>query len=214
MTHGPTANLELIAPCGMDCSACSFYLAFINGIPKKRGSICHCTGCRPRNKQCAYLKGQCELLAKNSIDFCFECDRYPCERLRKLDQRYRRCYGVSPIENLEVISRQRRQVLPAPTAASGTVVPNAGGMISVHNQKCFACDKVNESEGLALRKQSGKTKSTIANRNSFPRLPHARRVGTARRHVAGLAALSRRLAGKIRADSVGLRRNHSQSGEA
>ncbi len=29
---------KLLAPCGMDCSACSFYLAYLNGIPKKRGS--------------------------------------------------------------------------------------------------------------------------------------------------------------------------------
>ena len=141
MSYGPTPKFELIAPCGMDCSACSFYLAFINGTPKRRGSICHCTGCRPRNKQCAYLKGQCELLAKNKIDFCFECDRYPCERLRKFDQRYRRSYGVSPIENLEVIRakgidfflRQQRK-------RHGC--PHCGGMISVHNWKCFACDKV------------------------------------------------------------------------
>ena len=141
MAHPRTTESELIAPCGMDCSACSFYLAFINGIPKKRGSICHCSGCRPRNKQCAYLKGQCELLPKNKIDFCFECDRYPCERLRKLDQRYRRCYGVSPIENLEVIRAKGVEFfLRQQRKRHGC--PHCGGMISVHNKQCFACDKV------------------------------------------------------------------------
>ncbi len=39
-------------------------------------------------------------------------------------------------------------------------------------------------------------------------LPHARRMGTPRLHLAGLAALPRRLAGKIRAHSLGLRRDH------
>ena len=45
-------------------------------------------------------------------------------------------------------------------------------------------------------------------------LPHACRVGTARRYLAGMAALSRRLAGKVRADSVGLCRDHPQPGAA
>lgn len=141
MKRESTLDFQLIAPCGMDCSTCSAHLAFLNGVPKKRGNISHCIGCRPRNKQCAYLKGQCGLLAKNKIEFCFECDRYPCERLRKLDQRYRRCYGVSPIENLETIHakgtpfflRQQRK-------RHGC--PNCGGMISIHHQKCFACEKI------------------------------------------------------------------------
>ena len=134
-------NPELIAPCGMDCSSCSAYLAFINGIPRKKGKISHCIGCRPRNKQCAYLKGQCTLLASNAIPFCFECDRYPCERLRKLDHRYRTTYDVSPIENLETI---RAHGMPAflKQQHKRHGCPNCGGMISVHNRKCFACDKV------------------------------------------------------------------------
>ena len=141
MTYEPTAKFDLVAPCGMDCSACSFYLAFLNGIAKKRGSICHCTGCRPRNKQCAYLKGQCELLAKNEVDFCFECARYPCDRLRKLDQRYRRGYGVSPIENLEVIRAKGVEFfLRQQCKRHGC--PHCGRMISIHNKQCFACDKV------------------------------------------------------------------------
>jgi hypothetical protein len=141
MAYGPTAKFELIAPCGMDCSTCSAFLAFLNEVPKKRGHIFHCIGCRPRNKQCAYLKGQCEPLANNKISFCFECDRYPCERLRKLDHRYRRGYGVSPIENLEMIRAQGVEFfLRQQRKRHGC--PQCGGMISVHNKKCFTCDKV------------------------------------------------------------------------
>jgi uncharacterized protein DUF3795 len=141
MKTAPTTKFDLVAPCGMDCWACSFYLAFITGIPKRRGSICHRTGCRPRNKQCAYLKGQCELQPKNKINFCFECDRYPCDRLRKLDQRYSGCYGVSPIENLELI-RAKGVAFFLRQQHERQGCPNCGGMISVHNRKCFACDKV------------------------------------------------------------------------
>ncbi len=141
MKHGPTTNRELIAPCGMDCSTCSAYLAYLNQVPRKRGRVFHCIGCRPRNKQCAYLKGQCELLSGNQIQFCFECPKFPCERLRHFDERYRRCYGVSPIKNLEVVRAEgvdsflRRQ-------RKRHACPDCGGMISIHNKKCFACDKV------------------------------------------------------------------------
>ncbi len=141
MKSGTSTQTHLVAPCGMNCSTCSFYLAFLNEIPKKRGKISHCTGCRPRNKQCAYLKGQCELLAKNKIDFCFECDRYPCERLQKFDQRYRRVYGASPIENLETIRTKGLHVfLRRERQRHGC--PNCGGMISIHNKKCFACEPI------------------------------------------------------------------------
>ncbi len=132
---------ELLAPCGMDCSTCSAYLAFINGIPKKKGSIFHCSGCRPRNKQCAYLKGQCENLSANRIRFCFECADYPCERLLHFDQRYRRTYETSPIENLEKIrAKGITSFLREQQKKHGCAT--CGGMISVHNKKCCVCDKI------------------------------------------------------------------------
>ncbi len=61
---------DLIAPCGMNCAVCSSYLAYSKGIPQKRGAISHCAGCRPRNKQCAYLKGHCDQISKGLLRFC------------------------------------------------------------------------------------------------------------------------------------------------
>jgi len=134
-------NSELLAPCGMDCSTCSFYLAFINGIPKKRGSISQCIGCRPRNKQCAYLKGQCELLPQNKIEFCYQCPRYPCDRLSRFDQRYRRTYGVSPIQNLEDIRDHGVEAFLRAQDKRFSCV-NCGEKVSIHNKKCFVCEKI------------------------------------------------------------------------
>ena len=139
--NGQATKSELLAPCGMDCSSCSFYLAYIHGIPKKRGKISHCTGCRPRNKQCAYLKGQCELLAKNKVRFCFECSKYPCERLSRFDARYRRTYGVSPIRNLEDIRDLGVFTFIRNQDARYSCI-TCGGRLSIHNKKCFACDRI------------------------------------------------------------------------
>ena len=130
---GQATKSDLLAPCGMDCSACSFYLAFINGIPKKRGKISHCIGCRPRNKQCAYLKGQCEPLLKNEVWFCFECPKYPCDPLSRFDARYRRNYGVSPIQNLEGIRDHGVFVFLRSQDAKNSCAA-CGGRISVLNK--------------------------------------------------------------------------------
>jgi len=138
---GQVMKSELLAPCGMDCSSCSFYLAFLNGIPKKRGMISHCTGCRPRNKQCAYLKGQCELLSNHRVTFCFECPKYPCDRLSRFDRRYRQTYGVSPIKNLEDI-REHGVLAFLRNQDEKYSCRTCGGRISVHNKKCFACDRI------------------------------------------------------------------------
>lgn len=36
-------------------------------------------------------------------EYCFSCHKFPCDRLKRLDKRYREKYDVSVIENLEFI---------------------------------------------------------------------------------------------------------------
>ncbi len=35
--------------------------------------------------------------------YCFSCDEFPCDRLKRMDTRYRTKYGMSEIENLQNI---------------------------------------------------------------------------------------------------------------
>jgi Protein of unknown function (DUF3795) len=134
-------RVELFAPCGMDCAVCSAYLAWSHGIPRKRGAITHCAGCRARNKQCAWLKGICAQLRNNRIRYCYQCADFPCAHLRHLDARYRRDYGMSLIENLELIRDAGEQALiDRQQARFGC--EHCGQPRSVHNRKCFACDTV------------------------------------------------------------------------
>ena len=81
---------KLIAPCGMNCGVWRGYLAYSKNILRLRGNVIHCSGCRERNKQCAYLKGHCAQLRERKIDYCFECKEFPCNGLKKLDERYRK----------------------------------------------------------------------------------------------------------------------------
>ena len=56
-----------------------------------------------RNSPCAFIKKQCSRLATKQIKYCFECPDFPCERLEKLDRRYRDQYGMSMIETLRYV---------------------------------------------------------------------------------------------------------------
>lgn len=130
---------DLIAPCGMNCAICSAYLAYLNDAP-----LTKCKGCRPRNKQCAFIKKACrdgKRLLRGEISYCYECRYYPCEKLTKLDKRYREKYGMSMIENLGMIKENGIEEFIKNQYRKYRCV-KCGGLKSVHNKKCFLCEKV------------------------------------------------------------------------
>lgn len=131
---------ELIAPCGMNCGICKAYLAYTKGVPKKRGSVTHCSGCLPRKKNC-YIKRGCKKLLKNEVRFCFECEQMPCAKLDHLDRRYRERYGMSMVSNLRELEEAGMENF-LKTQAVKYKCPECGDVISVHNGKCYTCNKV------------------------------------------------------------------------
>jgi len=129
---------ELIAPCGMDCNVCSGYLALKHEVREKGVKMAYCKGCRPRDKRCAFLKKRCELLLNNKVEFCYECEEFPCENLKHLDKRYRTLFRMSFIDNLNFIKeyglakfleRQKKK----------WQCPDCGEVICCHNGICFNC---------------------------------------------------------------------------
>ncbi len=139
MKKSPAISRELIAPCGMNCAICSRYLAYLNNLKRSQ-----CIGCRPGNKGCNYLFKKCtgvNHVQKGDAVFCFECDQYPCRQINRMDDRYRRNYKMSIKDNLayirkmgigEFIEGQYKKYC----------CPKCGGLISIHNRKCFKCDPV------------------------------------------------------------------------
>jgi len=87
-------NSSLIAPCGMNCALCLHYLRSEN----------RCRGCFTGRKVGGRpIKCSRKLCKNRKGDFCFECNKFPCENIKRLDKRYREKYGMSEIENLEFI---------------------------------------------------------------------------------------------------------------
>ena len=129
---------ELIAPCGMNCAVCSGYLALINDVKKKGAGIPYCTGCRPRDKQCAFLKKRCELLLNGKVKYCYECNDFPCANLVHIDKRYRTSYKMSMIDNLDYIKRNGVGKLLEKEEEKWKC-PECGAAICCHNGICFNC---------------------------------------------------------------------------
>ncbi|MBW2276198.1 MAG: hypothetical protein JRF63_01830 [Deltaproteobacteria bacterium] len=123
----------------MNCAVCSNYLAYATNLKRSQ-----CVGCRPRNELCTYLFEKCTGInhgRKSDTTFCHECEQYPCKQIDRMDKRYRNSYGMSVKDNLARIdeigvSRFAEEQYEKHCCA------RCGGLISVHNRKCFECDEI------------------------------------------------------------------------
>ncbi len=136
----------LIAPCGIYCGACRHYLLKKKNLLEKRGFKQGCDGCRIRNKNCAFIKKDCPWYKKKKVQFCYECDEFPCDRMYRMESIYQEKYKVSMIGNLERIKEVGSQKWLQEQQELYTC-PKCGGEISVHDAECFDCGlKINPNK--------------------------------------------------------------------
>jgi Protein of unknown function (DUF3795) len=139
MADSPTNGTELIAPCGMNCSVCSRYLARRHDVRNKGVKMAYCAGCRPRDRQCTSLKKRCDLLSEHRIQFCYECSAFPCANLERIDARYQKRYRTSFMENLLFIKRHSLADFIKRENAKWRC-RRCGEVVCCHNGLCFSCD--------------------------------------------------------------------------
>ncbi|MHC1770541.1 MAG: DUF3795 domain-containing protein [Flexilinea sp.] len=130
---------ELIAPCGMNCGICVSYLAMKFDLKKQGFQKSYCAGCLPRNKNCVFIKKRCDLLGNGLVRFCYECEIFPCSRLKDLDMRYRTRYHMSMIENLEFIQEYGIEKFLEKEEEKWRC-HGCGEVICCHNGLCLHCD--------------------------------------------------------------------------
>ncbi|AKM81285.1 MAG: hypothetical protein UT13_C0001G0324 [Candidatus Pacebacteria bacterium GW2011_GWF2_38_9] len=92
-----TITPKLIAPCGMNCGLCFHHL-------KDKDKCPGCLSGRMVNKRC--LNCAIKLCKERKGDYCFDCDKFPCDRINHIDTRYKKRYGMSMLENLEIIKNK------------------------------------------------------------------------------------------------------------
>jgi len=124
---------SLIAPCGMNCGTCLAYLREKN----------KCPGCRILSDDKAISVKTCTVttciyLAKTKSKFCYECEKYPCKRIKQLDKRYRTKYGTSFIENLLMIKENGIDYFLDFESKRRTCT-NCGSTLCVHRDFCLTC---------------------------------------------------------------------------
>jgi len=126
-------ELQLIAPCGMNCAICAAFLRKRNRCPGCRCSDEH----RPVTRYRCRIKN-CERIIAGGADSCSHCDERPCKALLQLDRRYRTKYGMSMLENLD---RIRKSGIDA--FVQGEIerwrCHSCGGTICVHKWNCSRC---------------------------------------------------------------------------
>ncbi len=130
-----TFDKFLIAPCGMNCGTCIAYLRGKN----------RCSGCRiyAADKAISIQRciiPKCIYLDKTASKFCYDCEKYPCKRVKQLDKRYRTKYKTSFIENLIMIKEDGIDNFLIFESKRRTC-PNCGSVLSVHRDQCLICTK-------------------------------------------------------------------------
>lgn len=130
---------DLIAPCGMNCSLCISYQAMTNDMNKKGFHKKYCQGCIPRGENCTHMGDACDLLKEGKVRFCYECNSFPCKRLKSLDKRYSTKYRMSMIRNLGSIRDEGMEVFLDKEAEIWKCA-ECGGIICCHNGLCLNCD--------------------------------------------------------------------------
>ncbi len=126
-------DTKLIAPCGIYCGACYMFLR-----DKK-----NCLGCRIESpgkpKYCEKCKiAHCEKRSQTRSGFCFDCDIFPCLRLKQLDKRYRNRYCTSLIQNQVDIKEKGVKSFLANESVRRTC-PKCGSVVSIHWKSCQTC---------------------------------------------------------------------------
>jgi len=129
-------QIDQIAPCGGNCVTCMSFL-------KKEHS---CPGCRKGNedkpKTCISCRiKNCNELISNNFTYCYECKKFPCARMKQLDNRYRRNYDFSMIENLLSIKKDGIDIFIR-NEKKRWICSECGGIISVHRGYCSNCGKI------------------------------------------------------------------------
>ena len=138
----------LCAVCGLFCPACTLFIGTEENDQKRLKAVANvygtdpevweCHGCRS-DKRSYFCKNECKMVdcAKaRGIDFCVECDEYPCEELRNFKEL--RPHRIELWENQKRISdvgyaRWFEEMI------EHYACPDCGTLNSAYDIKCRKC---------------------------------------------------------------------------
>ncbi len=125
---------SFIAPCGINCGVCIAHLR-----QKNKCDGCNSTDGKKANHCLTCVIKNCKTIEENSTKLCYECDNFPCTRMKQLDKRYRTKYYTSLIENLENIKALGMSEFLENELEKWTC-KNCGSILSIHREDCLSCN--------------------------------------------------------------------------
>ena len=129
-------KLKLIAPCGMNCRLCTAYIRQKNTCP---GCLMKGESNSDYRERCTIKK--CKHLAKSKSKYCIKCEKLPCRRMKQIDKRYRTRYGMSMLENLEIIEMHGIRYFVR-LEKKRRACAKCGEILCVHDAYCVYCGTV------------------------------------------------------------------------
>lgn len=127
------SDIEMFAPCGMNCTVCYKHVT-----GKKHAKPCcgclktgadkpkHCQNCKI--KDCANSK---------NIMHCFKCVSFPCTLINRLEKSYNQRYNESLVYNSNQAKTMGIEAFLEADRKKRTC--KCGGAFSLHDNKCSEC---------------------------------------------------------------------------
>ena len=124
-------DINMFAPCGMNCIVCYRYCYHkkpcAGCLNSDKGKPKHCRTCKIKN-----------CIKKKSLSYCFECVAFPCKLIKNLEKSYNKRYGISLIENSEYVRQYGLKKFMEEQKAKYTCA-ECDGVISIHGKECSEC---------------------------------------------------------------------------
>lgn len=127
-----TIDVNMLAPCGLNCMLCYRHLG------KKP-----CPGCRARLSEPEVYQRKCIMracVAERGLFSCAECTDRPCKRVKVFGKRYREGYGVDLAADAEQIRAIGTEVFMRGQLAAYTC-DVCGHLVNMHDGICSGCGK-------------------------------------------------------------------------
>ena len=121
----------MFAPCGMNCMVCYKHL-------KAKNSCKGCLSCdndKPEHCRKCSIK---DCVNQKEINYCFECNLFPCKTIKNLDKNYVKNYGISLIKNSISVKTEGIESFLLKEKELWTC-KKCGGIISLHDKQCSEC---------------------------------------------------------------------------
>jgi len=125
---------EQIAPCGINCGTCYAFLRTKN----------RCPGCLVLSENKLITRSSCRIklcIERDAIKSgnCYDCSKFPCDKLKHIDKRYRTRYRTGLIPNLQTIKQIGMEAFLKDEAKKWTC-PGCGATLCIHKSFCLTCN--------------------------------------------------------------------------